>query len=95
MAAPKWEVIEGDAESPPNPAPAAVDHSLAIQMLTMGLKALSARAVIAFSALFTLITVGSAFWLCLSIPDPSTPQLVEIGGYFLFVLAANYLVKRQ
>ena len=35
------------------------------EMLRMGLKALSQRALIAVSALFTLITVGSAFWLAM------------------------------
>lgn len=66
-----------------------------MQMLFMGLKALSQRALIALSALFTLLTVGSAFWLFMSIRDPNTMQLIECGMYALFILAANMIVRRN
>ena len=64
------------------------------ELLRVGLRALSQRAMIALSSLFTLLTVGSAFWLFLSIRDPNTMQLVLLGMYACFVLAANLIVKR-
>lgn len=64
------------------------------ELLRVGLKALSQRAVIAASSLFTLLTVASAFWLYMSIHEPNTMQLIQIGMYSLFVLAANLIVKR-
>jgi hypothetical protein len=64
------------------------------ELLRVGLKALSQRALIALSTLFTLLTVGSAFWLFMSIHEPNTMQLIEIGMYAAFVLAINLIVKR-
>ena len=66
----------------------------ATDLLLLSLQALSKRTLVALSNLFCLLTVGSAFWLCLTIHDPNTLQLVEIGGYFSFVLAANWIVRR-
>lgn len=63
-------------------------------MLLMGLKALSQRALIALSSLFTLITVASAFWLYMSRTTLDPQQLVLCGMYALFVLAANVIVRR-
>ena len=63
-------------------------------LLRLGLKALSQRALVAASALFTLLTVGSAFWLYMSIHDPNNSQLIEIGMYAAFILAINLIVKR-
>ncbi len=68
--------------------------SVGLDILLLSLQALSKRTLIALSNLFCLLTVGSAFWLCLTIHDPNTLQLVEIGGYFSFVLAANWIVRR-
>ena len=65
-----------------------------VQALMMGLGALSQRTIVALSRLFTLLTVGSAFWLWLSIPDPNTYQLIELAMYATFVLAANFIVRR-
>lgn len=64
------------------------------ELLRVGLKALSQRTLIALSALFTLLTVGSAFWLFMSIHEPNTMQLIQIGMYAAFVLAINLIVKR-
>lgn len=64
------------------------------ELLRIGLKALSQRALVAASALFTLLTVASAFWLFLSIKDPNPMQLTLLGMYAVFVLAANVIVKR-
>jgi len=68
---------------------------VAIAMVTIGLKALSQRALTAVSDLFTLITVGSAFWLWSTIPEPNDRQIASLTIYALFVLAANYLVRRK
>jgi hypothetical protein len=63
-------------------------------MLMMGLKALSQRALIALSACFTLITVGSCFWLYMSRSTLDPQELILCGMYALFVLAANAIVRR-
>ncbi len=67
--------------------------------VTMGLKALGEGAAIALSNIaahtFSLLTVGSAFWLWMSIPDPNNNQIVWTGMYAVFVLAANVIVRRK
>jgi len=64
-------------------------------MLGMALAALSQRALIALSACFTLLTVGSAFWLWMSIRDPNPQQIISLTIYAGFVLAANLIVRRK
>jgi len=86
---PAFEVIEEDEEVV---APPRRDTAL----LMLALKSLSARAVAAIADLFTLATVGSAFWLCLAIKDnPNVYQLVLAAMYAVFVLAANWIVRRK
>ena len=63
-------------------------------MLMMGLGALSKRSLVALASLFTLITVGSCFWLYMSRTSLDPQQLVLCGMYALFVLAANVIVRR-
>lgn len=99
MAQPKWEVIES-TDSPTDTSSRdqttqPEDHGAAFSALMLALKALSQRAFIALLDCFCLLTVGSAFWLCLTIHDPNVTQLVQIGGYFAFVLAANLIVRRK
>ena len=65
-----------------------------IAMLTLALKALSQRALVALADLFTLLTVGSAFWLWASIPAPNAYQLVALGMYAAFSLAAIYISRK-
>lgn len=93
MAAPRFEVIEET-----DPQPSAGKRDLPAEggaaVIFLALKALSQRALIALESLFTLITVGSAFWLWMSIPEPSVHQLVGLGMYAVFVLAANVIVRR-
>ena len=68
--------------------------SVGTDMLLLGLKALSQRALVALSAMFTLLTVGSAFALWWRVlPEPSVLQLVGLGLYAAFVLAIH-MVKR-
>jgi hypothetical protein len=95
MAAPKFEVVEDPDQPTPDQTPTSRSADLGTQALLLGLQTLSKRALIAIDNLFCLLTVFSVFWLCLSIPHPDTQQLIEIGGYALFVLAANVIVRRK
>jgi len=87
--------LEKEEIEPPAPAAASSAESAGMHMLYLGLKALSQRALIALSALFTLLTVASAFWLWMTIKDPNVMQLIEMGMYGIFVLAANLIVRRS
>lgn len=91
MAQPQWrpEVIE---EVEP-PAPEKPPRELALLLLS--LKALSQRAIAAISDLFFLLTVASCFWLWYLTPEPNAYQIVSLSLYALFVLAANWLVRRK
>jgi len=88
----RFELVQDDD---PAPRDEPADAGRSADLLLLSLQALSKRALIALSDLFCLLTVGSAFWLCLTIHDPNSFQLVEIGGYFVFVLVANYIVRRR
>jgi hypothetical protein len=88
----QFEVVRDDAPAPPRAAP---DNSAATTALIIALKALGQRFIIALSNLFCLITVLSVFWLGLSIiHEPTTPQLIGLGMYALFILAINIIVRR-
>ena len=99
MAQRQFQVVEDETapdysaahttSSPTEPSGAAV------AVLMLSLKALSQRALIAVDNLFTLLTVFSAYWLWHSIPSPDSYQLVALGMYALFVLAANVIVRRK
>ena len=93
--APRFEVVtdETDESSIPVKQTSAAE-SAGLAMLMTGLKALSQRALVALSACFTLITVGSCFWLFMSRAVLDPMQLVLCGMYALFVLAANFIVRR-
>lgn len=67
----------------------------AANMLMVALKALSQRAVAAVADLFMLATVASAFLLWMWTPEPTTYQLVGLGMYGIFILAANWIVRRK
>lgn len=85
---PAFEVIEDDEPAPPK-------RDAGAALLMLGLKTLSQRAVAAMADLFTLATVGSAFWLFFAIKDqPNVYQLVLAATYSVFVLAANWIVRR-
>ena len=64
-------------------------------MLGMALAALGQRALLALSACFTLLTVGSAFWLWFLTPTPTDRQIVSLTIYAVFVLAINIIVRRK
>jgi hypothetical protein len=84
----KFEVV---SDEPPERG----DNALATNMLMLGLKTLSQRAVAAIADLFMLLTIGSAFWLWYLTPQPDIYQIVSLSIYALFVLAANYIVRSR
>lgn len=86
---PGFEIIEGGGE----PAPQATGVQIA--MLTIALKALSQRALVAATDLFTLITCTGAWWLWYLTPSPTYQQIVHNSIFAVFVLAANYIVRRK
>lgn len=80
-------------EPDPQPAPPSKEqNAVAIQMIRMALSSLWQQFVIALAHLFTLASGASVFVLYFYTADPNTRQLVMLGGYSLFVLAANWLV---
>ncbi len=89
---PGFEIVGGtETDQPAQPDPNAV----AIAMITLGIKTLSARALTAATDLFTLITVGGAFYLWMVTPEPNDRQILSLTIYGLFTLAANYIVRRK
>lgn len=90
MAAPRFEVVPEETDRPAVP-----ESGQAAAVLFLALKALSQRALAALADLFCLLTVGSGFVLWMSLPDPNAYQLVSMGMYAAFVLAANVIVRRK
>ena len=79
----------------PDPAPEeSKAAAFAASAIALGLKTLSQRAIAATKDVFTLLSVGSGFWLWNSIPDPSNTQIVSLSLYAIFILAANVIVRR-
>lgn len=91
MAERRFEVVN---EIPDEPVPSAAENA-ATQALMLALRALSQRAVAAIADLFMLATVGSAFWLYWVTPSPDALQLVKLAMYGVFILAANWIVRRK
>lgn len=90
---PGFEVVGGTETEPKAPAP--VDNGVVIAMLTIGLKALGARALTALMDLFCLITCAGVWVIWYLTPDPSYQQIVHNSIFALFVLAANYIVRKK
>lgn len=93
----QFEVVNSeppDQDEPDNrvaqAATAAATHAL-----LLGLKALSQRTLTALADLFTLITVALVFWLWAATPHPDQYQIVSLSIFALFVLAANWIVRRR
>jgi hypothetical protein len=66
------------------------------QLLLLSLRAVSQRAVTAVSHLFTLLVVagtGALWWHVL--PEPTVLQLVGLGMWALFVLAVEWIRRRE
>lgn len=83
-----------DEDDQPDPHHVREETERATAAMMLALKALSQRAIAAVKDIFTLVSVGSAFWLFMSIRDPNTYQLVELGLFSVFILAANWIVRR-
>lgn len=95
MADPRpFALVEDDDETEPTPARVADDTSRATAAMMLALKALSQRAVAAVKDIFTLISVGSCFWLYLSIHEPNAYQLAQLAMFSAFILIANWIVRR-
>ena len=90
MAERAFEIID----QPDEPEKPSRKEDTGTAMLLLGLKTLSQRSLAAIADMFTLVTVGSAFWLWYSIHEPNPYQLVSLAMYGLFVLAANWIVRR-
>lgn len=99
MATRNFEPIEEPDDAPSNVTPLPqrqlIGEKFAIDALTLGLVTLSKRVVTALADLFMLATVGSAFWLWWLTPDPNPYQITSLTLYALFVLAANWIVRRK
>ncbi len=96
MAEPKpgfrLEVVEDDKQ---DAAPTDRRDEHAAQALMLALTALSQRALVALSSLFSLVTVGATFWLAMSVAaNPSVYQIVTLGIFSAFVLVINWIVRR-
>ena len=95
MAEPQrlWERL------PDEPDPPAADKveqpSVALDLLALGLKTVSQRAITAITNLFTLVTMAGTWWLWYQTPDPNPTQIVSLSIFAAFVLAANWLVRRK
>lgn len=82
-------------EETPDPLPSADKTvSVSAEALMLALKALSQRALTALAAMFTLLTVASAWFLWWSIPNPSNTQLISLGFYAAFIIAINVIVRK-
>ena len=95
MATQAWkpELVEDeDAPTPEGP----VFAELVLDRL-LNIKNLSQRAAIAVADCFSLLTVGSVFWLALTIVpyQPTVFQLVGLGGYALFIGIVNIIVRKK
>jgi hypothetical protein len=87
---PGFEIV-GGTETEQKPA----DNGVHIAMLRIALTALSQRALTAATDLFTLITVGGAFYLWMVTPSPTDRQIISLSIYALFTLAANWIVRKK
>jgi hypothetical protein len=95
MTNPGFEVVGGtETEDRPAPPPAP-DNSVAIAMLTVALKALSQRALVAAMDAFSLVTIMSCFYLWYLTPEPNDRQIVSLSLYGLLILAINWIVRHK
>jgi hypothetical protein len=75
-------------EPPPRPRV----ESAMTSLLLMSLRALSQRTIVALASLVDLALLSSVFAaLLLIIGKPTTPQLVAIAGYAIFVLISVWI----
>jgi len=98
MALPRFEIID-ETETPevrPQPRTAATQQQdAAFSAMMLALKTLSQKTLVALSRLTALAFVGSVFWLFMSIPNPTTLQIVWGGMYGVFILTTIFLMARK
>ena len=82
-------------DAPEKPSPASPIESGLAYLLMTSLKALSQRALVALASMVDLLLIASAFalWFMI-IATPDVSQLVGVGMYALFILAAIHLRRR-
>ncbi len=97
MAESRLQVVGQETAPDPFPVeqPKPIGTKIATDAIALALSALSQRAIIAAAALFTLLTVASAFVLWYVTPDPNVFQLIKLALYGCFVLGANWIVRRR
>ncbi|MFA5897725.1 MAG: hypothetical protein WC829_01300 [Hyphomicrobium sp.] len=81
-------------DHPETPAAESKAAAFAASAIALGLKTLSQRAIAATKDVFTLLSIGSVFWIWCSVPDPNTAQIWSHSIYALVILAANVIVRR-
>lgn len=90
---------EAQVIPPRQETPDTVAHVLmqaGLTMLIAGMKTMSQKTLVAFSACFTMLSVGSAFWLWLTVlKEPSPDKLVGLAIYGIFVLAIEWIRRRR
>ena len=96
MARPGFQLLEqtDDLEPPQPTVPPPVKSEPAIAAVMLALRALSQRALVELGRLFTLTTVASAWWLWWSTPNPNSFQIASLTIYAVFILVANWIVRR-
>lgn len=95
MASKPFQIVADEDEAPQTEQPARTSflESAGFQSLMIGLGALSQRTVVALSRLFALLVIASDFWLWASIPAPNAYQLIALGMYAAFSLAAIFIAR--
>lgn len=93
MAERKFEVVGEETDEQPVQTK---ENTIAVAMLTLSLKALGQRALVALADLFCLFTALTVFWLWLLMPeDPSPQRLVALGMYAMFIIGLNLIVRQR
>jgi hypothetical protein len=82
-------------QEPDTPQPTPQQYAQAISLIQIGLSTLWQQFVVAVAHAFTLFSCASVFVLYFCTSDPNVHQLIMLGGYSIFILAANYLVIRS
>jgi hypothetical protein len=90
---PLFRVVGTEPDTPPQPTNQ--QYAQAISLIQIGLSTVWQQFVIAVAHAFTLFSCASVFVLYFCTSDPNVHQLIMLGGYSLFILAANYLVIRS
>ncbi len=83
--------VEDNVVQHPSAAP-----SIAAEALTIALRALSQRSLIALASLFSILLAGSVFALYWKVlPNPSIESLVGLGLYSIFIIGLHVVRARK